>query len=47
MNISDGQITIQKDGKGYIRKCQVDIIDGGKGLVADGLTLNLDGMSNL
>lgn len=23
INIIDGQVTIQKDGKGYIRKCQV------------------------
>ena len=47
VNYSDGQVTIQKDGKGYIRKCPIEIIDDGKALMADGITINTDGLSNL
>lgn len=47
VNITDDQVTIQKDGKGYIRKCPVEIIDKGKGIMAEGVTLNIDGLSNL
>ncbi len=47
VNIIEGQVTIQKDGKGYIRKCPVDVIDNGNGVMAEGVTLNIDGLSNL
>ena len=47
VNYSDVQVTIQKDGKGYIRKCPIEIIDDGKALMADGITINTDGLSNL
>ena len=47
MNISSGQVSILKDNKGYIRICKTDVIDGGKGLMAEGITLHLDGLSNL
>lgn len=47
VNISEGQVTIQKEGKGYIRKCPIEVIDNGNGIMADGLTLDIDGLSNL
>jgi len=47
VNIDGDQVTIQKEGKGYIRKCPVEIIDNGKGIMAEGMTLNIDGLSNL
>lgn len=47
VNIHEEQVTIQKEGKGYIRKCSVEIIDNGKGMMAEGLTINIDGLSNL
>ena len=40
-------MTIQKDAKGYIRNCSVEIIENGKGLISEGLTLVFDGLSNL
>ena len=40
-------MTVQKEGKGYIRKCPVEIIDNGKAIVAEGVTINTDGLSNL
>lgn len=49
VNITDGQLTIQKDGKGYMRKSAIEIIDNGKGIMAEGLTITTDaeGLSNL
>lgn len=47
VNILGNQITILKDGKGYIRSSKVEILDSGNGLMADGVTLHLDGLSNL
>ena len=47
VNISGDQVTVQKEGKGYMRKCPVEIIDNGKAIVAEGVTINTDGLSNL
>jgi hypothetical protein len=47
VNISGDQVTVQKEGKGYIRKCPVEIIDNGKAIVSEGVTINTDGLSNL
>ena len=38
---------MQKEGKGYIRKSPVEIIDNGKAIMTEGLTIHTDGLSNL
>ena len=42
------KLTITKDNKGYIRNnTEIEPTDGGKGFIAEGLTINLEGLSNL
>lgn len=44
---SGGTLTISKDDKGYIRKTDLDLLSDRNGFMADGLTINLGGVSNL
>lgn len=44
----DDILTISNNSKGYIRKgSQLDIMENGSGFMAEGLTINLDGLSNM
>lgn len=40
-------LTITKDSKGFIRRTDIQLMDNEKGFMAEGLTINLDGLSNL
>ena len=47
ININGENITIQKDGKGFMRRSQIKVIENGRGMLAEGLTINLDSIWNL